>query len=316
LGHILDSGAVDVRLVRGVREGWLCPLAVFAPRPGAIIAWPPSAHGVLTLNAERRKASRLGAGQACGEWRLSLNSHQRPAAWRFPEGGIFIHVYIAAQLAEPDGAGPQESRSQESRSQASCSQASCLHAADPDLGALVLDYAHGAQTVEPVPGTAEMNARAQLIARRLHPHLGASPHGRPAPLPSNVQTLVLRQIEARIDAKLPVPVLAALAGMSEGPFARAFRATFGITPHRYVLERRVARAVALLADPRRPLAEIALEVGFSSQAHLTETFRRFAGLSPRRMRALLQRPGDGQSQDQGALGDPACGCACAIAAVE
>jgi AraC family transcriptional regulator len=91
---------------------------------------------------------------------------------------------------------------------------------------------------------------------------------------------VTELVEAQLDADLSLDELAAAVGMSADRFARRFVATFGIPPHRFVIERRIARARMLLADRRRSLAEIALSLGFASQSHFTTAFRRHTGATP------------------------------------
>ena len=95
---------------------------------------------------------------------------------------------------------------------------------------------------------------------------------------------------------MSVAALARVAGQSASCFARWFRAQTSATPHAWVLRARLERAMQLLRETDRPLAEIALAVGFSSQACLSVAFRRGAGLTPRRYRALNSR----KAKDSGA----------------
>nr|WP_198347048.1 AraC family transcriptional regulator [Nocardiopsis dassonvillei] len=79
------------------------------------------------------------------------------------------------------------------------------------------------------------------------------------------------------------------AGLGIGPFAlsRAFRAVHGLPPHAYLNQLRVDRARALLASGRRA-GEVAVEVGFADQPHLTRHFKRHLGVPPvAYQRALL-----------------------------
>jgi AraC family transcriptional regulator len=79
--------------------------------------------------------------------------------------------------------------------------------------------------------------------------------------------------------------LADEVGMSACHFVRVFKATFGMTPHQYVLERRIeAAAEALRLQRERPVVDIALEYGFASQAHMTTLMRRIAGVTPGALR--------------------------------
>lgn len=87
-------------------------------------------------------------------------------------------------------------------------------------------------------------------------------------------------VEQNLDDDLSLATLAAVAGLSASHFARRFKAALGEAPHRYVLARRVNGAKRLLLESDLPLAEIAAETGFSSQAHLTGIFGRTVGMTP------------------------------------
>src|SRR5437764_3961009 len=80
--------------------------------------------------------------------------------------------------------------------------------------------------------------------------------------------------------RLDVPALAAVAHLSEAHFIRSFRATFGETPHRYLQRRRVERAMFLLRETDRDVTRICADVGFSSLATFSRTFREIVGESP------------------------------------
>jgi AraC family transcriptional regulator len=91
---------------------------------------------------------------------------------------------------------------------------------------------------------------------------------------------VIAYIHDELDGDLRLERLCALAGMDRSRFCRAFKRATGRPPHSYVLEQRVQRASELLAGSRRPIAEVALAVGFSSQSHLTTAFRKITGATP------------------------------------
>ena len=74
--------------------------------------------------------------------------------------------------------------------------------------------------------------------------------------------------------------IATAAGLSRMHFAAQFRMATGLSPHEYLLKRRIERARELLINSRLPLVEIAFEVGFRTQAHFTTVFARFAGETP------------------------------------
>ncbi|WP_170285888.1 helix-turn-helix domain-containing protein [Propionivibrio limicola] len=103
---------------------------------------------------------------------------------------------------------------------------------------------------------------------------------------SAVQQAKVRElVDTHLDSELSVERMAAEVGISPFHFSRLFRATFGVPPHRYVLQMRIARAAHLLRSQRqRTVADIALEVGFASQAHLTHAFKCHMGQTPARWR--------------------------------
>ena len=74
--------------------------------------------------------------------------------------------------------------------------------------------------------------------------------------------------------------LAEACGMSVRHLARAFKATTGLPPHRWLLRRRVDRAKELLESTDESLSGIALASGFADQSHLTRVFQALAGSSP------------------------------------
>jgi len=99
----------------------------------------------------------------------------------------------------------------------------------------------------------------------------------------------LERMEASIASGISVDELARAAAMSPSAFARAFKRAFGVSPHRYLTERRIEIAKHLLERTHFSIAEIALETGFSSQAHLTNRFREHVELTPRQYRRGIAR---------------------------
>jgi AraC-like DNA-binding protein len=79
---------------------------------------------------------------------------------------------------------------------------------------------------------------------------------------------------------LTVADLAGAAGLSTAHFSRLFRDAFGVTPHGYLLTRRLERAAALLRSTDHPVVRICVEVGFSSLGSFTTSFTRMFGMSP------------------------------------
>lgn len=96
------------------------------------------------------------------------------------------------------------------------------------------------------------------------------------------------RMDAASEEIWPVRRLARVSGVSEAHFARAFRAAFGVPPHRYLLTRRIERAKALLRDTDLPITEIAFETGWNSLGTFGRTFRDVTGESPGELRVREQ----------------------------
>jgi AraC family transcriptional regulator len=92
---------------------------------------------------------------------------------------------------------------------------------------------------------------------------------------------VLDYIAANIKEGITLLKLAAIAGYSPFHFARKFTLAMGISPHRYISRMRLENAMAELVAGKVPLAEIALNAQFSSQASFTRAFHRATGVTPK-----------------------------------
>src|SRR5689334_19172251 len=93
------------------------------------------------------------------------------------------------------------------------------------------------------------------------------------------------RMDAASHEQWPVHRLAQVSGVSEAHFARSFKQAFGVPPHRYLLTRRIERAMALLRDTDQPITDIAFATGWSSLGTFGRTFRDITGDSPSEVRA-------------------------------
>ena len=91
-------------------------------------------------------------------------------------------------------------------------------------------------------------------------------------------------IRERLDANIRLSDMARECGLSVSHFTRAFRKSFGMSPYRWLLERRIDRAKAMLAASDLPIADIAMQSGFGDQTAFTRAFGRIVGDSPGRWR--------------------------------
>ncbi|WP_319422404.1 AraC family transcriptional regulator [Pleurocapsa sp. FMAR1] len=92
-------------------------------------------------------------------------------------------------------------------------------------------------------------------------------------------------IHTHLDQDLSLSQIASLINISPTYFASLFKRTTGISPHQYVIGQRVERAKLMLSKTDLAIADIALQVGFSSQSHLTQQFKRFTGVTPKQVRS-------------------------------
>ncbi|HHK2695317.1 TPA: helix-turn-helix transcriptional regulator [Pseudomonas aeruginosa] len=109
----------------------------------------------------------------------------------------------------------------------------------------------------------------------LMPHGGLSPRAR---------RLLKEFVAANYDTRIQLQTLADLVGMSRFHFSRAFKASFGVPPHRYLISERMQVAAAKLQKTQDPITEIAMQVGFSSSGEFTRLFRQRMGCTPSEFR--------------------------------
>lgn len=99
---------------------------------------------------------------------------------------------------------------------------------------------------------------------------------------------VTHYVDANLGRRITLADIARAAGLSPMHFAARFRAATGHKPHEYLQLCRIERAKRLLAEGNRSLIDIAMEVGFRTQAHFTTVFKRFAGRTPHSWRLQLR----------------------------
>ena len=130
--------------------------------------------------------------------------------------------------------------------------------------------------------------RAEPIAGGCDIGMGSSPT--PCRLAPWQIARVTGFIEANLVKRISVARLAALARLSVSYFSRAFRSTVGLSPHAYLIRRRVEHAQEMIRSTSKPLSQVALDCGMADQAHLSRHFRRVVGLSPGAWRRLYGAP--------------------------
>jgi AraC-like DNA-binding protein len=105
---------------------------------------------------------------------------------------------------------------------------------------------------------------------------------------------VTEYIQQNLDKDLTLAELAGVVYMSPYHFARLFKGSTGVPPHRFVIRQRIARARAFLVTQELSIARISRRVGFRTPSHFTTVFRRVTGITPRGYRmgyVRADRPG-------------------------
>jgi len=100
---------------------------------------------------------------------------------------------------------------------------------------------------------------------------------------------VTEYIQQNLDKDLTLAELAAVVYMSPYHFARLFKYSTGVPPHRFVVRQRIAHARACLATRELSIAEISLRVGFRTPSHFATVFRRALGITPGAYRTAALR---------------------------
>ena len=165
-----------------------------------------------------------------------------------------------------------------------------LGSLDPLLEQLLLTFDEVLRSWEPSART-YVDHLGHLLAAQLA--RGHSVRPAPAPPPRSRAGLSERQltavrdlVEARLAEPLPLRSLAEVTGLSVSQFARQFKARTGLSPHQFLIQRRVDEACRLLRDGRLPIVEVAQRCGFSHQEHLTRVLRARLGATPAALRAF------------------------------
>lgn len=133
---------------------------------------------------------------------------------------------------------------------------------DTDLGLDEVGLALASRFVEVVAGGPPARARAAAKDRR-----------------RAVESALW--IDAHASEPIDLHALAARAALSPYHFLRIFSSSLGVTPHQYLVRRRLCRAAQLLTEEDRPITDVAFETGFSDLSNFVRSFHRAAGVSPR-----------------------------------
>jgi AraC family transcriptional regulator len=212
------------------------------------------------------------------------------SAW-FSEGPHeMVHFYVSAQLV---GELASEIYGVDARGVEL--QEAAFHV-DESLARYAMTFRQRMADPEPITEL-ELNAVANLLGAHLlrrYSSLASRPVGRQdRRLSADELSRVTEYIVAHLDSTLRLAELAAVVGMNQYRFARAFQATTQESPHKHIMRLRLAHAQDLLAASGLSLGTIAATVGFSSQSHMTLAFQRNLSITPGRYRSETGAGGTG-----------------------
>lgn len=202
-----------------------------------------------------------------------------PSRWRIPAGiGNTVQMYLSPALASALLADELHGRPLEFAPRLAVADQASAQVAGVCL----------AEIAQPGPASdLLLQSCAMALAVRLfraHSTLPQSPMVAALAMAPYRLSRACAYIDAHLSAPIRLTDIAAAAGLSPHHFARAFKATTGMSPYRMVVERRIERAKRLLGDGALPLAQVALDCGFASQQQFTVTFHKVVGMTPGRWR--------------------------------
>ena len=142
-------------------------------------------------------------------------------------------------------------------------------------------YAGGRAYGETLAGTLAVHLVRHYSNRR------SQPAGEGTRLSRHQLRRAIDFMQDRLAENLSLTAVAAEAGLSVFHFARLFKQTTGLAPHQYLIQCRVERAKQLIVASSASTADIAQQVGFCDQSHLTVHFRRIYGVTPKRFRSQM-----------------------------
>jgi AraC family transcriptional regulator len=269
--------AVDAK---GVNETWVAPVVKMVVPQGFgetiwIDAIPETVIAFRIAGAEVSKTKGVGSGKSTQGGNFTLQPKGTPN-WFSAEGkSVFAQICLSDSLLD---------RASEAVGQPKLSgrlRQDLIFNEKRELNGRAAGYIQRALNTSDPPTKLEMEGRIMLLLDSLLALHGGRPQ---RPVQGGLAPRQLHRVTEFMNEHahqdLALEDLAALAGLSAKHFARAFRQSTGIPPHRWLIERRIERAKHLLITADLGLAEIALACGFADQSHFTAAFRRGTGATP------------------------------------
>ncbi len=144
-------------------------------------------------------------------------------------------------------------------------------------------------------------AALRLVTLLASPENGERPSARGGLAPWQKRKID-RYVRENLDRPLQACELAGQLSLSAGHFNRAFKETFGETPHAYIVGLRLEMARDSMLSTADPLSQIAYACGFADQSHFSKAFRRRVGESPNAWRRRNLTEAQAQATGRIAIG--------------
>jgi AraC-like DNA-binding protein len=148
-------------------------------------------------------------------------------------------------------------------------------------------------------GNLAKDVGAEIAARQVLMRLAAITGGRPpdwlkdtSVFTPHVMMLIVERVDAHLRVRASLEEISSGFGLSPSHFARKFQQSTGLSLNRFMNRRRIGQSFALLKTGKTPLAQLSLDLGFSSQSHFTRLFSGFTGLTPYQFRRAQSRMGE------------------------
>lgn len=228
----------------------------------------------------QRRFDGAWSKEHCAPGDVSLLTRSQTSHWQWTADIDVTHIYLTPTLMSKVAEAVMD------RTIIDVRLRDILKIQDPVISSSVAELA--AEAAHPgLGGSLYVEALAtQMAVRLLRQYSSVQSReprrqGRLTPVQFNRLT---EYIEDHLAESLSLEELAQTVSLSTWHFLRRFRDKFGVAPHAYVIDRRVARAKLLLHQGAIPIKEVAQRCGFSDQAHMTRTFRSRLGVTPSSLR--------------------------------
>ncbi|TFV68860.1 AraC family transcriptional regulator [Bradyrhizobium frederickii] len=207
---------------------------------------------------------------------ISILGTGTPSRWEWDQPIEVSHLYLSSELLSETCASAFEQDYRRLNAK------DALEVDDGKLLALA-DVLIDELRVPSAGGTLLIDTLAQALSVRLlrDYHQDRKQKSAPAWQLTAAQKLrALDFIEAHLSRDFDLEQLAREAGISEYHFIRCFKVSFGLSPHQFVIRKRLDRALEMIRTSPAPLSEVAVLCGFSDQSHMTRAFRRILKTTP------------------------------------